>query len=434
MGRSLDDRLRQFEADKDRWLQERTAQASQLERDLENAGRQAWNAATRAGVNLVARTPQELRALGADVLRGQQPPLTAGGQANGPALHDQMSARPGAAAPDSQRLQIEKPSFVSQQAWNGLMQANAAVRGAANIFGGDQFAAGMDALVSGGLDHWRQRYEANLAQEKARGQYDASHRGAAQAAGQVGGTAMGLALVGPGEGAASLAPRLPGAATLTGREAAALLGGGAGAGLAMQTASDIGAGGRRSSFGDNAGAALGGAAGAAALPFGPGRAAAVGGWVTSAAQDVFNGRPISLDRAGQSAIAGNVLGGLAGKIGVRASNDLPMAAKGRLGEAMGDVRSTINGERRVWAPKSRDYIDEDTYWYPDGRDARTGLVRPEDKFGYGARLSPNQTLAQNVLGPDFRLYHFTPDDVGSLSSLPAGPLGAQLVGGNDQGW
>ena len=70
MGRSLNDRLRQFEADKDRWLQERTAQASLLERDLENAGRQAWNDATRAGVNLVARTPQELRALGAEVLRG----------------------------------------------------------------------------------------------------------------------------------------------------------------------------------------------------------------------------------------------------------------------------------------------------------------------------------------------------------------------------
>src|SRR5258708_12102775 len=84
-------------------------------------------------------------------------------------------------------------------------------------------------------------------------------------------------------------------------------------GLGMQTASDIAAGGRRSSFGDNAGAAFGGAAGAAALPFGPGRAGAVGGWVTSAAQDVFNGRPISLDRAGESAIPTNALGGLAAR-------------------------------------------------------------------------------------------------------------------------
>src|SRR5689334_5688723 len=106
------------------------------------------------------------------------------------------------------------------------MQADAAVRGAANIFGGDQFAAGMDALVSGGLDRWRQRYEANLAEEKARDQYDASHRAAAQVTGQIGGTVM--ALVGPARIPAMFAARLPGAATITGREAAALLGGGAG--------------------------------------------------------------------------------------------------------------------------------------------------------------------------------------------------------------
>lgn len=434
MGRSLNDRLRQFEADRDLWLQQRTAQASQLERDLENAGRQAWNEATRAGVNLVARTPQELRALGAQVLRGQQSLSTAGSPANGPVSHDRSSARPVVAATGSQRLQIEKPSFVGQQTWNGLMQADAAVRGAANIFGGDQFAAGMDALVSGGLDHWRQRYEANLAQERARDRYDALHRAPAQAVGQFGGTALGLALVGPEEVAASIAPRLPGATALTGRETAALLGGGAATGLAMQTASDVVTGGRRSSFGDNAGAALGGAASAASLPLGPGRAAAIGGLVTSAAQDVFNGRPISLERAGQSAIAGDILGGVAGKIGSRASNDLPMAAKGKLGETMGDVRSTINGERRVWAPKSRDYIAEDDYWYPDARDARTGKLRTEDKFGYGAELSPNQTRAQSALGPDFRLYHFTPDDVGGLASLPAGPAGAQLVSGRDRYW
>lgn len=289
-------------------------------------------------------------------------------------------------------------------------------------------------MVSGGLDHWWQRYDANLAQERARDQYDASKRATAQRIGQVGGTALGLALVGPTEGAASIAPRLPGAAKLTVREAAALLGGGAAAGLAMQTAADIAAGGRRSSLGDRAGAALGGAAGAAALPLGPGRAAAVGGWVTSAAEDIFNVRPLSLERAGQSAIAGNILGGVAGRIGAAASNDLPMAGKGRLGEAMGDVRSTINGERRMWAPKSRDYIAENDYWYPDARDARTGQLRTEDKFGYGAELSPNQTRAKSTLGPDFRLNHFTPDDVGNFASLPAGPFGAQLANRDRRYW
>jgi hypothetical protein len=281
------------------------------------------------------------------------------------------------------------------------MQADAAVRGAANVltFGGaDHFAAGMDALVGGGFDHWRQRYDANLAQERARDRYDALNRSSAQAAGQVGGTLLGLGLVGPADGALAVAPRLPGAAGLTGREATAVLGAGAMTGLGMQTASDIAAGGRRSSFGDKAGAALGGAAGAAALPLGPGRAGAVGGWVTPAAQDVFNGRPISLDHAGESAIAGDLFGGLAGRIGTGAANGLSSSAKGRLGEAMGDVRGTINGQRRVWAPKSRDYIAEDDYWYPD---ARSRSTRFEDKFGYGAELSPNQARAQAVLGLPF---------------------------------
>jgi hypothetical protein len=88
----------------------------------------------------------------------------------------------------------------------------------------------MDALVSGGLDHWRQHYDANLAQEQARDRYDAANRPTAQKIGQVGGTAAGLALVGRADGAASISARLPGAATLTGREGAALLAGGGGPG------------------------------------------------------------------------------------------------------------------------------------------------------------------------------------------------------------
>jgi hypothetical protein len=311
------------------------------------------------------------------------------------------------------------------------MQADAAVRGAANVmtFGGaDHLAAGMDALIApGGLDHWGQRYESNLAQEHARDRYDETNRSTAQATGQIGGTVLGLALLGPARGALAAAPRLPGAAALTGRETAALLGGGAVTGLGMQTASDIAAGGRRSSVGDKAGAAVGGAAGALALPLGPGRVGAVDGWVTAAAQDAFNGRPISLDRAGESALAGNLVGGLAGRIGTSASDRLSPAAKGRLGEAMGDVRSTINGRRRVWAPKARDYISEDDYWYPDGL---SGPLRSEDKFGYGAELSPNQTGAQAALGPNLRLYHFTPDDIGGLVSVPAGIAGSQLIGGD----
>jgi hypothetical protein len=430
MAGAFGDRLRQLEDEKDRWFRDRNAQASRLQQDLENAGREAWNTATRAGVDLVARTPQELRALGARVLDGQHQAPSMPGTPSAPVSRDRQPSSREPAALASQPSHLTKPSGVSDGVWGAVMQADAAVRGAANVltFGGaDHFAAGMDALVSGGLDHWRQRYDANLAQEQARDRYDALNRSNAQVTGQVGGTLMGLGLVGPADGALAIVPRLPGAAGLTGREAAAVLGGGAVTGLGMQTASDIAAGGRRSSFGDKAGAALGGAAGAASLPLGPGRAGAVGGWVTSAAQDAFNGRPISLDHAGESAIAGNLFGGLAGRIGTGAANDLSSSAKGRLGEAMGDVRSTINGQRRVWAPKSRDYIAEGDYWYPD---ARSGLTRFEDKFGYGAELSPNQARAQAVLGPDLKLYHFTPDDIGGLVSVPAAAASSQAINGN----
>ena len=435
MAGTLGDRLRQLEDEKNQWFRDRSAQAARLQQDLENAGREAWNAATRAGVYLAARTPQELRELGSRVLDAQQktPPL--GGAPSGALSRagQPSSAEPATLA--SQPSHVSKPSWVDDGVWRGVMQADAAVRGAANVlsFGGiDHLAAGMDALMApGGLDHWRQRYDANLAQEQARDRYDALNRSNAQTTGQIGGTLLGLGLVGPTDGAPAVAPRLAGAATLTGREGAAVLGGGALAGLGMQTASDIAAGGRSSSLGDMAGAALGGAAGAAALPFGPGRAGAMGGWVTSAAQDALNGRPISLDRAGESAIAGNLFGGLAGRIGTSASDGLSSSAKGRLGEAMGDVRSAINGQRRVWTPKSRDYISDDDYWYPD---ARSGPVRFEDKFGYGAELSPNQTRAQAALGPDLKLYHFTPSDIGGFVSVPAAAASSQAVNGNARPW
>jgi hypothetical protein len=308
------------------------------------------------------------------------------------------------------------------------LQADTAVRGAANVltFGlADKLEAGADAIAApGGLDHWRQRYDANFVQEQARNRYDSSHRHLAQAIGQGVGTALGLGLVGPAEGALAAAPRLPGGAAMTAREGAAALGAGGLAGLGMQAGADV-ATGRHSSLGDKAGAVAGGAAGVAALPLSPGRAGAVGAWATSAAQDVFNGRPISLDRAGESAIAGNILGAAAGKIGVKASNDLPMSAKGRLGEAMGDIRSTVDGHPRELGSKSRDYLNNGRYWYPD---ARSGSIMFEDKFGYGARLTRNQVQAQAEHGPNFRLYHFLPDDIGAATSVPAAAAAPQIFG------
>lgn len=415
----MGDRLREIEEEKNRWFRDRGAQAARPKLDLENAGRHAWNAATRAGLDLQARTTRELQALGERVIdaprravRGPQPSLYRPSAAEAEGKAPRIIAKTG--APQQSRPQ-PNPSDLPE----AVLQADTAIRAAANVVtlgGADHFAAGMDALLEpGGIDGWRQRYDRNLAEEKARNRYDASHRRAAQVIGQVVGTALGVGLAGPARGAGSIVPRIPGAAMLSGRETTALLAGGGATGLGVQTLSDVGSG-RRSSAGDFGGAAFGGIAGAATLPLGPGRAGAVDGWVTSAAQDVFNGRPLSLKRAGESAIAGNLLGGLAGRAGRGASDSLRRGAKGRLGEAMGDVRSTINGNRRELTPKSRDGLADGSYWYPDGR---SGSLRFEDKFGYRAELSPNQVRAQSELGPDFQLYHFTPDDVGRLLSVPA---------------
>ena len=82
------------------------------------------------------------------------------------------------------------------------------------------------------------------------------------------------------------------------------------------------------------------------------------GFITSTAQDVLNRRPISLERGGQSAIAGNLFAGLAGIYGRRQSNALTTNQKGELGETLGDIRSAMNGRIRDRTSKKYDYFKD----------------------------------------------------------------------------
>jgi hypothetical protein len=145
--------------------------------------------------------------------------------------------------------------------------------------------------------------------------------------------------------------------------------------------------------------------------------------LTSIVQDALNGRPIDWQQASQAATSGQIGAALGSDAGRNWSDGLPPVAKGELGEVLGDARSTINGMRRDWTGKTKDPLPGRSYWVPDGR---SGPIRFEDKFGYGATLSDRQILAQSHLGDDFVLYHHTPDDVARLFAVPGSSIGSKL--------
>jgi hypothetical protein len=115
-------------------------------------------------------------------------------------------------------------------------------------------------------------------------------------------------------------------------------------------------------------------------------------------------------------------------------------AKGKFGEALGDIRAFVNGEGRIRNKKLAPVAEGDARtihkqrWRPDATDGPIpkDWTQPmpkmfEDKFGYGATLSDNQKLAQSLLGSKFQLNHFTPGDVGLMTGIPAAGFGPQII-------
>lgn len=397
-------------------------QATSSPADARATAHQAFGQSIRTGQTLGLQQPGDVLAYGAQLA---SPPTTT-------------------SSPSPTSGGTSQPGWL-ESAREAAFQADTAMRSAANAvtFGGaDRAAAAIDALFApGGMATWQQRYNADLQQQNARNQYDASHRSGAQSVGYVGGGLLGLGVLGPLDGGLAATTRLPGAAALTAREIGGVLGAGAATGVGSELITDA-ATGRRPSPGDIAGAAVGGISGAAALPLGPGRAGAISGAVTSTAQDLLNGRPVSFPQATEGALAGNVVGGIAGSAGRTWSNSLSTTAKGRLGETLGAIRAELSGEGRWGGPKQRAPVAEGgpntnakgAYWYPDD----TSGPIPENwsdpmptmfeyKFGPGATLSPNQARAQMQLGSKFILYQFLPSDVGLMTGLPAAGFGPQIV-------
>lgn len=340
---------------------------------------------------------------------------------------------------EEERARRGAPTFIQQRGGGltgalreGVLQADTAARSAANTFtfgGADSLAAGLDALVPSdkGIG---ERYEANLAAEQARNDYDALHRPLARQVGM--GAATALALFGePGPAAAKLfaavrptaAKRLTTVA-LSGRDTAAILGGGAASGLALQNLSDVAAH-KPGDWRDNLGAMAGGLAGAAALGFTPGRAAAIGSATTTAVQDLLHRRGVSLEDLSRSAVAGRAVGALAAKTGAQLSQSLTKQAKGRLGEALGTVRSAINRMEREPGPKQ--LVKPDPARRGTVPDGHHGDILFEDKFGLKAALRKGQRIAQSILGPNYIVYHWLPEDIGRILSSSLAGLGSQLA-------
>jgi hypothetical protein len=182
---------------------------------------------------------------------------------------------------------------------------------------------------------------------------------------------------------------------------------------------------------DAAGAFVGGGSGAlATLHKGPRAGATTEAFLTELTRSRLSGEPMSWDAVGDGALAGSYAGRLAGEVGVRWSNGLPSSkyrkggrkvSKEGLGELMGETLSRLRLEG-VGGRQVRDVFKVSGGQTIPDHVTRVGEPR-EDKFGFGALPTSRQREAIAEL-PDYRVFHFTPDDVGKA----AGGLAALIAG------
>lgn len=257
--------------------------------------------------------------------------------------------------------------------------------------------------------------------ERARDQYDSEHYKIARGAGQIAGTAAGLLALGPADALLAGGVRMAEASPLVAREVAALGGFGGVGGVAGQAIGDFQRG-KLGTAGDYIGAAAGGATSAlASSRLGPGQAGALGGAVTSVAQDALNGREVSWEDAGQAGLVGGYLAAPFGLGGRSYSERLSPREKGQFGEKLGRFRTRVNGGqpeaggRRVELPSGRiTVLDQESDIMP----------MSEQKFGRTARLSKGQREAYGFFGPEnYRIDHFLPRNIGALYGYPMGQIG-----------
>lgn len=453
----------------DRYFRRTTAEIAAARQRLEDQGREVWNEATRSGQSAVGDTLGELRKLASPEAspaprrqtiaqpqttkmmgRGYARPAGASGsappkrQASAPTLATKPMGRSYAPPPTPEAIRLADECAAA--AFHGFSD-------------GLTFGAGdkLSALAHAGLPgdgHWSERYHDQKAVLKAQDAYDQAHHPMMRTTGQVAGALVtAVTPFGLEAGALKAASYFPKAAKFVkgatatkritplarglgdhARWSAIAAGAGGGMGVAGQGASDW-ATGRRSSLGSYGAAAVGGGVDSLGTVYlGPARGGALGGAVSAAADDAFNGRMPSLVRVSEGAAAGGVMGkglGALGTFRVHAfrvhalpgrNNGSKGLTKGALGESLSKARSWVEGEGVH--PKKGEVVrigNRHTVL-----DHRTLSGKPvEAKFGYAARLSTPQKMLR-AKEKDYRVDHFLPEDIGKLLTLPFTSFGAGL--------
>jgi hypothetical protein len=366
-------------------FQQTAAQIEEKRRELEAAGREEWNRATREGRNVVARTTQELRALGAEVV-----------------------PRMGA--------------FL-----NGATDAATAGLG-------DKYVALKYATMGVGDGRtFPERYKSIRRAQEAQDQYDREHYPNSRLAGGAVGAVGSIAATG-GMGAAEqgfvrLAPYTARAVGTGLRPLAAhvlphlaVASAGAGASVAGQLASDA-AGGRLSDLGTYGDAVLGGAAGALTTAYAGPRAGAVAEAAVTEGSRGLRTEDFSPERLEDSAVLGAHLASLGDIAGRSWSDSLDYRKKGKLGERMSDIKTTLSGQKvvkrqkRVNLSKGHTFIDSKT----------NADITVESKFGRAPELSENQKRARNEI-PNYQIDSWDPRDIGKAAGGLSGLRFGQTPG------
>ncbi len=300
------------------WFRAQEAGLARAYENLEAKGREAYaeglkkaRSATRAAVTQVRDATRTALHVGGSQSAPKAVRKPAPQQAHGPISRSRKQTRAAPAA-------VTQP--ILDQAVEQLLAGARGAQDALTLGAGDHIYAGARALADavGGQD-LRAAYKTRIAAERARDRYDAEHYRTARNAGKIIGTAAGLAALGPADALLAGGLRMAEAAPMVAREIGVLGGVGGAFGVGGQAISDF----QRQelgTLGDYAGAAAGGATAAlASVRLGPGQASAMGGAVTSVAQDALNGRPISLEKVGRASLAGGCLSRAAVKSSCRAA-------------------------------------------------------------------------------------------------------------------